>query len=356
MCGIWGISYGPGGPDAEMWTPAELAQLMFPAIVHRGPHSWGIMSCSGDEDAIDTFKMVGRCDTKAALAEMDTVVPSDIKWLVGHVRYATHGKPDNLANDHPIHHGKIIGVHNGVLRHGWQEVLAETGREDDSAEVDSEAIFAAVNKWGPKAGLARINGDMVAVFTSTDNPAVLRIARSFGRPLVYAFTPAGSMVFASECKVLTATGMDYSTPIDFAGKYRMLSVRGGKITRREQYRSQSWTKFEGGSRGITDYFESQRAERTPAPGGRKPDALAPPPRDWMKPPAGVVNGHPIRHVSVANAPAPRATGRQHGKQTSLGAVNIGGGWWQLPNGQVIDANEYIEWAVEQRKNPGKQSY
>lgn len=328
MCGIFGISYGPKGPQAEDWTPTELAEIMFPAIIHRGPHAWGYMYCPADAEQIDYFKSEGRCDTASALKQVD--IPEDVRWLVGHVRFATHGSPSNLANNHPIHHGDIVGVHNGVLRN-WRGILQETGRSDESAEVDSEAIFAAVNKWGPRGGLTRINGDMVAVYAKTDHPEVLRIARSFGRPLVYATTPAGSLIFASECTVLEATGIDTSEPVELTGKYRLLTVKQGRITERSQYRSDSWKNFDGGVRGLTDFYDRERNQR---------DSLDTPPREITG--GGGIQRRPLPNTQRHGGGAPRTI-----TPDRYGGVHLGNGVYRTPDGRMMDVEQYVDWSVEQ---------
>jgi hypothetical protein len=227
MCGIIGVIYGPDGPEAEEWTPSEFAQMMFPAIVRRGPHAYGWMYSRNGE--ITTHVAKGRCDTKRAIRSMD--IPDDVQWMVGHVRWATHGDPANLLNNHPIEHGDIVGVHNGVI-YNYKDILAETGRVNEAREVDSEAIFAAVNKWGHQSGLKRIKGDMVAVYADKRFPDSLRIARTQGRPLVMCKTPTGAVFFASIEQAIDATGiehMDYTT----VSQYRILTLKGGLITKRQ---------------------------------------------------------------------------------------------------------------------------
>ena len=235
MCGIFGISYGPGGPAAEPIGPAEMMKKMFPAIVHRGRHAWGYMYWNEAADGIDYFKSAGSATAPGATTDMVVEAPTDTRWLVGHVRAATSGSAEDNDNNHPILHHNIVGVHNGVLT-GYEEILKQTGRQVATAKVDSEAIFAAVNKWGMKKGLAKLKGDAVAVFADTRNPHLLRIARLHGRPLVIATTEAGSLIFASEECVLKATGIKYADKIDLQAVNHLWTVRAGKITSHQQFR------------------------------------------------------------------------------------------------------------------------
>lgn len=333
MCGIAGISYGPGGPSAEDWSPSELLQIMLPAIVHRGPHAYGWMSYNPDS-GITISKHVGRCDTPEALATMD--VDPDCKWWVGHVRYATHGKPENLDNDHPIVHGSIVGVHNGVLR-GWQKIIDVTGREKPGSEVDSEAIFAAVNKWGLRGGLSRIDGDMVTVFASTRHPEILRIARTYGRPLVYATTPAGSLIFASECQCIEATGIETSTPVDLTGRYRMLSVKQGRIYERITYRHEQWRQPEqrvtgsGSGSGFSRPFDGVRGIT---------DAMSASERSAD---TGVL---PLRGRAKKNG-GRSATNRDPAGKMGNGDTHLGSGVYMTADGRRMSGDEYIDYRIEQ---------
>lgn len=329
MCGIFGISYGPEGAAGEPWTPTEMATLMFPAIVHRGPHAFGWMSYN-PTTGISTAKHKGKVNLKRNLAKVE--IDPDCAWFVGHVRWATNGTPDYHGNNHPLTHGSVVGVHNGVLR-DWEPILAETGREDDLAEVDSEAIFAAVNKWGVKEGLAKINGNMVTVFTQTMHPEILNIARSVGRPLVYATTPAGSLIFASECCVVDACGygFDEKEYTDMLGQYRLLVVKEGKVTERSQYRTPPapaprtpaafplQTAYERGvgSSGITDYFHRQQTK----PAQR---------RTSLSDPAKAVSDK---------------RGTPAGTKDPSGGEYMGAGWYRTPDGQIMPVHKYVEWSV-----------
>jgi asparagine synthetase B (glutamine-hydrolysing) len=145
-----------------------------------------------------------------------------------------------MRNNHPLHHGDIVGVHNGVIRN-YSDILKVTGRQDPLTEVDSESIFAAVNKWGGKAGLARVSGDMVAVYVNLLELDTIYLAKSHGRPLVMATTPAGSLVWASEEQALDALGMDLTNYSEL-GTNRLLTVKQGKVVSRIQYRTATRTR------------------------------------------------------------------------------------------------------------------
>lgn len=343
MCGIFGISYGPEGPAGEVWTPTEFAQLMFPAIVHRGPHAFGWFSYN-PSTGITYDKYVGKVTLKRNADKV--LLDDEASWFVCHVRYATKGNPQNNNNNHPLISGNVIGVHNGTLSGDWQGILDEVGRENPDATVDSEAIFAAVSKWGVTEGIKKIDGNMVAVIADTSHPEVLHIARSYGRPLVYATTPAGSLIFASECCVIDACGVDL-VPVgqteqgdvtaytEVKGQYRLFKVVGGKIVSRSQYRTPApktpvrtpvRVPFEdGGVSGITDYFD--RAKTLDR--GRV--------------------GWPGRSPSSLDEPLPSASksGTRKGSVDRWGGEYLGAGWYRVQSGKVMPVAEYVEWRVQQ---------
>lgn len=286
MCRIWGVSYGPEGPEGEAWTPTEFAQILFPALTRGGPHAYGWMDWSGGTD-VGVVKATGRADSPKAIRSMD--IPAESKWVVAHTRWATHGSPEYLGNNHPIRHGDIIGVHNGVLAN-HERILEQTGREDPKAVVDSEAIFAAVNAWGVRPGLLKVQGNMVAVMVDLRHPDTIVLAKSYGRPLVLATTDAGSLLWASELQALEALGIPLHN-VEELGQYSLLRVKEGKVIQRTTYRTDTWRNYEpkapvvrektakerkaqsdkkgvrirqetgrGPMHGLTDEFERMRAE------------------------------------------------------------------------------------------------
>jgi predicted glutamine amidotransferase len=230
MCRILGFSLGANKEDLDA---GEIAAILFPALVGQGPHAYGWMSYDGD--TIEHQKFPGRCDTKAAWENILENVDPNAQWFVGHTRFATHGSPENNINNHPVPHRNLIGVHNGVLSN-HEEILSVTGREDPTCEVDSEAIFAAVNKWGPMKGLRKLRGSLVTVYADRRKARNLYIGRTSGRQLTLGWTTKGNLFFASEQQAL----MKLSPEIKFAkfstvSENRLLIIHAGKIISRRYF-------------------------------------------------------------------------------------------------------------------------
>jgi glucosamine 6-phosphate synthetase-like amidotransferase/phosphosugar isomerase protein len=100
-------------------------------------------------------------------ALLDTIT-SETVGVVGHTRWATRGRPQVNANNHPLMAGPIIGVHNGVVTN-----YGELARQVEvTTQVDSEVIFRLLRRHAnghtrPKAvrrALARVDGGFAIAF------------------------------------------------------------------------------------------------------------------------------------------------------------------------------------------------
>lgn len=255
------------GDRAEDIDVAQIAALMFKELTSGGPHAFGWMNWSDGDEAVQYQSREGRADSLGNLEYIYETVKQNPRWFVGHTRWATHGSPKNNANNHPILHGDVIGVHNGVLRN-HESILKVTGRQDPTAEVDSEAIFAAVNKYGALEGIRKIDGDLVSIWNDLSDMETLYIARSEGRFLHIGITDRGNLIFASQPGAIEALHplvriVKWST----VAQQKLLTIKGGKIITRQQIRKPSpakppnvWaagmSKSATGN-GSTEFFEAR---------------------------------------------------------------------------------------------------
>jgi glucosamine 6-phosphate synthetase-like amidotransferase/phosphosugar isomerase protein len=112
-------------------------------------------------------------------------VPIGASQVLVHVRDYTKGHPSLAANNHPVRHGAVVGVHNGIIRND-EEIFERHGFERASRgmTVDSEAIFALVEEErnDPRA-LEELYGSMASAWLDARDVDTLYLARGIGRPL-----------------------------------------------------------------------------------------------------------------------------------------------------------------------------
>ena len=112
-------------------------------------------------------------------------VPEEAAKLLVHVRDFTKGHPSLAANNHPVRHGSVVGIHNGIIKND-DELFARhrIDRAEPDMTVDSEIIFALaeVSRGRTAEALQELYGSMAAAWLDEDRPELL-IARGLGRPL-----------------------------------------------------------------------------------------------------------------------------------------------------------------------------
>ena len=176
MCGIAGYSL-----DVDSSVDRTLAaQALLAGIAERGADAVGYAH-RGARPEVTIHKQ-----PSGATALLDAIeLPGDASEALVHVRDYTKGHPTVLANNHPIRHGSVIGIHNGIIVND-EEILAENGLERAEPEmtVDSEAIFALMELTGSdRAALEQLRGSMAAGWLDERTPGRLHLARGVARPL-----------------------------------------------------------------------------------------------------------------------------------------------------------------------------
>src|SRR5262249_46263748 len=112
-------------------------------------------------------------------------VPEGATELLVHVRDYTKGHPSINANNHPVRHGPVVGIHNGIITND-DEVLApySCARAESNMTVDSEAIFAiAAHSQNDARALEHLRGAMATAWVDEREPETVFLARGSGRPL-----------------------------------------------------------------------------------------------------------------------------------------------------------------------------
>ena len=112
-------------------------------------------------------------------------VPEPVTQLLVHVRDYTKGHPSLSANNHPIRHGEVVGIHNGIIENDDQLFVAhKIPRAEPGMTVDSEIIFAIAERSRGRTAKAfeELYGSMAAAWLDERRPELL-LARGMGRPL-----------------------------------------------------------------------------------------------------------------------------------------------------------------------------
>src|SRR5712691_158989 len=188
MCGIAGYSLAP----ETTVDRTVAARALLAGIAERGGDAVGFAYRSDREVTLHK-----QPSGASALLER-LAVPAEATQLLVHVRDYTKGHPSVPANNHPIRHGTVIGVHNGIIAND-DELFArlEIARAEDGMTVDSEIIFALAERSRGRTAraLERLVGSMAAAWLDEARPELL-VARGMGRPL-WVGTRPGELYFAS---------------------------------------------------------------------------------------------------------------------------------------------------------------
>ena len=176
LCGIAGYSLGP----ASRVERTLAARALLAGIAERGADAVGYAYRSPGSP-ISVHKQ-----RSGATALIDRIgVPAEATKLLLHVRDYTKGHPSLTANNHPIRHGAVVGVHNGIIEND-DDLFARhrIERAERDMTVDSEIIFAlAERSRGSTAGaLEALYGSMATAWLDEGRSELL-LARGMGRPL-----------------------------------------------------------------------------------------------------------------------------------------------------------------------------
>jgi glucosamine 6-phosphate synthetase-like amidotransferase/phosphosugar isomerase protein len=234
MCGIAGYSLAPH----SRLDRTLAAQALLAAIAERGTDAVGYAypAPSGASGPAVVVKQ----QTPASRLLEHVTVPAGTNEAIVHVRDFTKGHPSVAANNHPIRHGPVVGVHNGRIEND-DELLAEyaCARAEPSMTVDSEAVFAlAAHSRGDAKAFEALEGSMAAAWLDERRPGVLHIARGVGRPL-WLGTWQNGVVFASTAYALSLFEQLCGPKVRKRelGDGTQLALRHGQVVRRQRFRT-----------------------------------------------------------------------------------------------------------------------
>src|SRR3954452_8210304 len=177
MCGIAGYSLSQrSGIDRTL-----AAQALLAGIADRGADAVGYAY----RGHADRYPVVTKQRTPARQLLDRITVPAHATELLVHVRDYTKGHPSIPANNHPVRHGPVVGIHNGIILND-DELLAphSCARSEPRMTVDSEAIFALAAHSGNDArALEELDGSFATAWLDSRLAGTLFVARGAGRPL-----------------------------------------------------------------------------------------------------------------------------------------------------------------------------
>jgi len=176
MCGIAGFSVS----SRSSVDRTLAAQSLLAGIAERGADAVGYAHRTPGD-----YPVVTKQRTPASKLLERIEVPHTATELLVHVRDYTKGHPSIPANNHPVRHGPVVGIHNGIILND-DELLAphDCARSEPRMTVDSEAIFClAAHSHNDPSVLEELHGSLAAAWLDSRVPDTVFAARGAGRPL-----------------------------------------------------------------------------------------------------------------------------------------------------------------------------
>src|SRR6266540_2037805 len=237
MCGIAGYSLS----SQSSIDRTLAAQALLAAIAERGADAVG-------------YAFRGPAESRATVAKQRTgaseildriAVPETATQVLLHVRDYTKGHPSIPANNHPVRHGAVVGIHNGIIVND-DDVLADfpCARVEARMSVDSEAIFAlAAHSRGDAGAFEQLTGSMATAWLDERVVDTVFLARGIGRPLWLGTSSAG-VFFASTRRALEV----FEAYVRVKLRKRevadgtLLELRDGEVVRRARFTPQPFVE------------------------------------------------------------------------------------------------------------------
>jgi glucosamine 6-phosphate synthetase-like amidotransferase/phosphosugar isomerase protein len=177
MCGIAGYSLS----SSSNVDRTRAAQALLAGIAERGADAVGYAYRLPHTGRVAVHKQ--RSGASELLDEVS--IPLEATEALVHVRDYTKGHPSIAANNHPVRHGAVVGIHNGIIAND-DELFERHGfaRHEPEMTVDSEAIFAlAEATWSRAEALQELYGAMAAAWVDERKPGLVYVTRGVQRPL-----------------------------------------------------------------------------------------------------------------------------------------------------------------------------
>src|SRR3954453_13902009 len=260
MCGIAGYSLSP---DSSV-DRTLAAQALLAGIADRGADAVGYAYRAPGEP----FSTVVKQRTPASHLLERLEVPSTAGQALIHVRDYTTGHPSIPANNHPVRHGPVVGIHNGIITND-DEILDcfECSRAEPKMSVDSEAILAlAAHSHADAHAFEDLQGAMATAWFDERAPDVLYLARGAHRPLWLGLARVGAF-FASTKSALEVVERHLRVRLrkHDVREGTFVAIREGEVVRRDRFEPDH------------GFVEAEQLPAVRAPGETQAFFSAPPP-------------------------------------------------------------------------------
>src|SRR3954454_12467213 len=231
MCGIAGYSLSSNANVDRTLA----AQALLAGIADRGADAVGYAYRSAGQGFSTVVKQ--RTPASSLLERID--VPEAATQALVHVRDYTKGHPSIPANNHPVRHGPVVGIHNGIIVND-DEILDgfDCARSEPRMSVDSEAIFAlAAHSRANARAFEDLRGSMATAWFDERAPDVLYLARGAHRPL-WIGRGRREFVFASTKHALEVFERYAGVKLrkDDVREGTFAAVKDGQVVRKERFR------------------------------------------------------------------------------------------------------------------------
>jgi len=238
LCGISGAFLKSGKrTDKQLTEIRNIVERLVVETAIRGNDATGISVMNGKKWRV--LKMSVSADEFVKTAGFRNVISKiddSTKVVLSHNRLKTQGCQTNHLNNHPISVGSVVGIHNGMITND-EEVFTKH-KMKRKGEVDSEAIFALMNKFGNKRGgikkaFKELDGTMGVAFYDKRKPykAYLATSSAYASPCNFTYIKSLRAYFFSSCipyldaSLIGHTYKTYSIPFETCFEF---DLNGGK--------------------------------------------------------------------------------------------------------------------------------
>lgn len=233
MCGIAGYSLD----SASSVDRTLAAQALLAGIAERGADAVGYAYRRAGAAAAAVSIHKQRTGATALLGALR--LPAGATQALLHVRDYTKGHPSIAANNHPIKHGAVVGIHNGIILND-EEIFTRYAfaRAEPEMTVDSEAIFALMEATdSDHAALEELKGAMATAWIDERSAGTLHLARGVGRPL-WIGRSRRELFFASTKAALEVVEGTLRLTLrkNEVAEGRLLTVEGSKVVSQLRFR------------------------------------------------------------------------------------------------------------------------